>query len=261
MSPAQPAWQAPRSAHGRGRCPAPANTFHRGHRRIHFVFPVQIFPGSGRGIWEISRRASLARTRSKRVRLAGVLWRFPGSSLHAPMMLCTSSALWEAADRAWWTIPPTAILALHRAVVDELGDRLHLPSLAFRFIGSFYHVPVQRGIVRLGGVILLQQFREPLCRSFLRLLQLFQRIQRVLSSRQADASVRLIHRTPQTQIPLPLHRLGARCPSQTSLSVGYSSLCVMCSRIGALNLRAAEESTVSSLCRGIKGIKRLEYIL
>ena len=71
-------------------------------------------------------------------------------------------------------------LALHRAVVDELGDRLHLPSLAFRFIGSFYHVPVQRGIVRLGGVILLQQFREPLCRSFLRLLQLFQCIQRVL---------------------------------------------------------------------------------
>ena len=71
-------------------------------------------------------------------------------------------------------------LALHRAVVDELGDRLHLPSLAFRFIGSFYHVSVQREIVRMGGIILLQQFREPLCRSFLRLLQLFQRIQRVL---------------------------------------------------------------------------------
>ena len=32
----------------------------------------------------------------------------------------------------------------------------------------------------MGGIILLQQPREPLCRSFLRLLQLFQRIQRVL---------------------------------------------------------------------------------
>ena len=68
-------------------------------------------------------------------------------------------------------------LALHRAVVDELGDRLHLPSLAFRFIGSFYHVSAQREIVRMGGIILLQQFREPLCRSFLRLLELFQRVQ------------------------------------------------------------------------------------
>lgn len=72
------------------------------------------------------------------------------------------------------------LLALHRAVVDELGDRLHLPTLAFRFIGSFYHVPVQRGIVQMGGIILLQQSRELLCRSFLRLFQLFQRIQRVL---------------------------------------------------------------------------------
>ena len=71
-------------------------------------------------------------------------------------------------------------LALHRAVVDELGDSFHLPTLAFRFIGSFYYVPVPRGIVRMGGIILLQQPREPLCRSFLRLLQLFQRIQRVL---------------------------------------------------------------------------------
>ena len=49
-----------------------------------------------------------------------------------------------------------SFLALHRAVVDEFGDRLHLPALAFRFIGSFYHVSVQGGIVRMGGIILLQ---------------------------------------------------------------------------------------------------------
>ena len=73
-----------------------------------------------------------------------------------------------------------SFLALHRAVVDEFGDRLHLPALAFRFIGSFYHVPVQRGIVRVGGIILLQQFREPLYRSFLRPFQPFQYTQRVL---------------------------------------------------------------------------------
>ena len=32
----------------------------------------------------------------------------------------------------------------------------------------------------MGSIILLQQFREPLCRSFMRLFQLFQRIQRIL---------------------------------------------------------------------------------
>ena len=69
-------------------------------------------------------------------------------------------------------------LAFHRAVVDELGDSLRLPMLAFRFIGSFYHIPVQRGIIRTEAVELLHQLRKPLCCGLLRLLELFQRVQR-----------------------------------------------------------------------------------
>ena len=129
-------------------------------------------------IFETFRRLSLARTRSKRARFSGVLWRFPGSSAPRADDALHLLSSFGRGRQGMMDDTDLHLLALHRAVVDELGDRLHLPTLAFRFIGSFYHVPVQRGIVRMGGIILLQQFREPLCRSFLRLFQLFQRIQR-----------------------------------------------------------------------------------
>lgn len=48
--------------------------------------------------------------------------------------------------------PLHSLFALQGAAVYELGNSLHLPALAFRFVGGFYHFIFQRGIIQARGI-------------------------------------------------------------------------------------------------------------